>query len=33
VRDESVAIAGISGTLAQVVLQQRQWASEASELD
>jgi hypothetical protein len=33
VRDESVAIAGISGTLAQVVLHQRQWASQTSELD
>jgi hypothetical protein len=32
-RDESVAIARLSGTLAQVVLQQRQWASEAGELD
>ena len=33
VRDESVAVAGLSGTLAQVVLQQRKWAGEASELD
>jgi hypothetical protein len=33
VRDKSAAVAGLSGTLAQVVLQQRQWTGEASELD
>jgi hypothetical protein len=33
VRDEPAAVAGLSGTLAQVVLQQRQWTGEASELD
>lgn len=33
VRDETVVVAGFSGTLAQVVLQQRQRAGEAGELD
>src|SRR5215204_5528213 len=33
VRDESAAVAGLSGTLAKAVLQQRQWAGEAGELD
>src|SRR5215203_1524155 len=33
VRDESAAVAGLSGTLAQAVLQQRQRAGEAGELD